>query len=238
VISFPQGEEYLLERGKDEAVIPVIVKANPPAQVEWRFKDAPLRRPVNDFSLRFMAVSDYDAGVYTIIASNGVGEAQSASIRVIVYPILPVISLKVDKTIFVPGSDIELPCLVRGYPIPAVTWQKTSYRKPTTDLISDNVHTLIETYHESTLEIHSKLILRNVDDADTAVYTCRVETGSSQQPVSQRVSVSVQYGPGEQCVDSITFRNCPYVVRNRLCHKKYFGRMCCRSCVASGYRAG
>ena len=45
----------------------------------------------------------------------------------------------------------------------------------------------------------------------------------------QRLAISVQYGPGERCLDSPSFALCPLVVRNRMCGNKYYAGFCCRS---------
>ena len=47
--------------------------------------------------------------------------------------------------------------------------------------------------------------------------------------VLQRLAISVQYGPGERCLDSPSFALCPLVVRNRMCGNKYYAGFCCRS---------
>ena len=47
--------------------------------------------------------------------------------------------------------------------------------------------------------------------------------------VLQRLAISVQYGPGERCLDSPSFALCPLLVRNRMCGNKYYAGFCCRS---------
>jgi len=241
VITLTKGSELLLERGHPQARIPVVIKANPPAEVTWFHHGAALKNSgqydvQTDFSLLIKTVSDHSAGEYTVTANNGIGNPTSAKVKVIVYPVFPKLSFDVDKTIYAPGSTVELLCKVRGYPIPGVAWTKKLHRQQEQPLRADNSHVMIESYHESTLELASKLTIRDVTDKDTATYTCSVQTDFSP-PISKSVSMSIQYGPGERCVDRPSFaKYCPYAVKNRLCKKSYYGRFCCRSCAAAGYQ--
>jgi len=243
VISFPQGKEILLQRGSRGAMIQVSIKSNPPAVVTWKTQVATLSESSRDVavlpdnSLLIDTVSDYSAGIYTVTAYNKIGDPVVDSLRVIVYPIIPTMSLSVDKTIYKPGSDIVLLCAVKGYPIPGIVWKKKTYNQPE-EILTTNNKLNIETFNNSTLEVISRLILRDVSDKDTATYSCNVETDFTK-PIIKSRSVSVQYGPGERCVDSVTFaKYCPVVVQNHKCGSSYYGRHCCRSCASSGYLAG
>ncbi|XP_023333697.1 papilin [Eurytemora carolleeae] len=250
VISLPQGQEYLFERGRPDAVIPVSIKANPPAAVKWSLNSAEIggiggtagfgAKSSNfmilpDFSLQINSVRDYDAGIYTVTADNGIGSPTSETVRVVVFPVFPTLSLDIDKTIYVPGSDVSFVCKIRGYPLPSAVWSKKEHRQPDSILQNDNDHIIIETFYDSTLEMVSKLTIRSVTDADTATYSCSVQTDFSPL-VKKSVSISVQYGPGERCIDRVTFsKYCPIVVKSRKCQNSYYGKYCCRSCAAAGY---
>lgn len=43
----------------------------------------------------------------------------------VVYPLYTSVSVSMDQSIFKPGSDMVVPCEVRGYPPPEVTWEAT-----------------------------------------------------------------------------------------------------------------
>ena len=139
-MSLPRGKEILAERRSKDVVLPISVRANPPAQVTWTRQGRPISaydpryRIREDSSLVIVALGDTDAGEYVAIASNGVGASVSASLVLIVYPIMPSARIQLEKSIFKPGDDIEIPCTAGGYPVPYVEWFRfaiNSFNKPT-----------------------------------------------------------------------------------------------------------
>ena len=58
--------------------------------------------------------TNFNAGKYTITASNGIGNPSSASTNIIIYPILPTITLTSEKSIVEPDSEAILTCKVEG----------------------------------------------------------------------------------------------------------------------------
>ena len=67
-----------------------------------------------DNSLLITSVGDHNGGKYNIMADNGIGEATSTDIEVVIYPILPAISMVNDKNIFMPNTDVTIECKIRG----------------------------------------------------------------------------------------------------------------------------
>ena len=86
----------------------------------------------------------------------------------------------------------------------------------------DSKRLSVDSYQKSQLEIVSRLIINPVEESDTATYSCRV--GDAHK----KLSIRVQYGPGDKCVDQSTFQHCPHVVTNNLCSNKYYANFCCR----------
>ena len=165
---------------------------------------------------------DYNAGKYKIVASNGVGEPTVASVSVFIYPILPTIVLETEKSIYKPESEATITCKIKVYPTTSVKWFKKVHRDPESEIISDGRRVTVDTYQETQMELVSRLVIHSVQETDTAVYSCHVGG------VSQSVAISVQYGPGDRCLDEPAFPHCKLVVRNKLCSNKYYARFCCR----------
>ena len=59
-------------------------------------------------------VGDHNGGTYAVRADNGIGEAPSVSMEVIIYPILPTITLISEKNIFQPKTDVSIECKIKG----------------------------------------------------------------------------------------------------------------------------
>ena len=100
--------------------------ANPPATVEYYLNGRALSRysPRHTFTdnyLQINKVSDFDAGTYTVRASNGIGKDPNGvekTIELYVYPLFPTLKIKTKKTLFKPGDDAQIPCEIRAYPPP------------------------------------------------------------------------------------------------------------------------
>ena len=69
---------------------------------------------LDDFSLLIKDVSDQDGGTYTIVANNGIGEAPSNHIDVIIYPMLTSITMVNEKITIRPKTDVTIKCKIRG----------------------------------------------------------------------------------------------------------------------------
>jgi hypothetical protein len=246
LISLPAGNEILVERGSTSLILPVVVRANPPANVRWSHNGAdisvydPRIEMTSDHVLRLRdAVRDSDGGTYLVTANNGVGESASKAITVIVYPTPISVSIDLDKSIFRPGSDVTVPCLVSGYPPPTVRWLRLGRRAgiaPQPVEESDDV--LIDTSSASTWRATSTLVLRNASNADSGTYRCEAASPYSASASGASAMLLVQWGPGERCVDRPSYAHCGLVVAHRLCANRYYGRYCCRSCSLAGYVPG
>lgn len=129
---------------------------------------------LEDFSLLLKSPKDYNAGKYTIIASNGIGAASKSSANVIIYPILPSISLETKKNIYEPKSDAEFTCKVKMYPTTRIRWTKKIHRDPETEIIGDRQKFIIDSYQESQMSLVSRLVIHGLQESDSAVYSCQV----------------------------------------------------------------
>ena len=67
-----------------------------------------------DHSLVLKNPSDLLSGEYELMADNGIGKPTVARTVVTVYPIFPIITLSVEKSIFKPGTEAKISCKVRG----------------------------------------------------------------------------------------------------------------------------
>lgn len=234
-----EANEVLLKRGEMEGYIGVTVKANPAPKVTWRHHGRLINeydsqyRVQDDFSLLLLDLGDHHGGNYTVTADNGVGEAVTKEINVIIYPVQPSIRLIIEKTIFEPNSEVEIVCRVKGYPPPEIQWYKRVYRQNEVPLTSDGLRVTANTFQETQLVVVARLTVKQVTDEDTATYRCQAMTEDGTT-LSKSTSLSIQYGPGENCVDSKSFRLCPLVVRHALCADSYYGQFCCRTCMAAG----
>ena len=145
----------------------------------------------------------------------------SAEVEVIVHPIFPKIRLLAEKRSFSPDSEAQISCKITVYPPLEVRWTKKTLGQPEVDLVSQG-RISIDSHRVSLTEIVSSLVISDVKESDTAVYTCSVAEER------ERVRVVVEYGPGERCEDSPTFHQCGLVVEHGLCSNKYYGQFCCR----------
>jgi len=238
LVQLPDGKQILVMRGQSEAQLAVSIRANPAPTITWSHNGREISKYDNqfsvldDYSLLITNVGDHNRGMYTVTANNGIGEAPSADIEVVIYPILPSIQLVSDKNIFKPKSDVTIECKIKGYPPPTVQWFKKLHRQRELPLESDGIGVAIDTFQETSISMVSRLVLRAVDEEDTATYRCQAGSATKSS------AVSVQYGPGERCVDNPSFRQCRLVVRNRFCANKYYGKFCCRSCTEAGQLPG
>ena len=67
-----------------------------------------------DHSLVLKNPSDLLSGEYELMADNGIGKPTVARTVVTVYPIFPMITLSVEKSIFKPGTEAKISCKVKG----------------------------------------------------------------------------------------------------------------------------
>lgn len=228
LIQLPDGKQLLFMRGQSEGQLAVSVRANPAPTAIWRHNGREISKydsqysVLDDFSLLISNVGDHNGGTYTFEANNGIGETPAVEIEVVIYPILPSISMVSEKNIFAPKTDVTLECKIKGYPPPTVQWFKKLHRQRELPLESDGIGVAIDTFQETTTDMVSRLLLRSVDEDDTATYRCQAGSATKSS------AVSVQYGPGEMCVDNPSFRQCKLVVRNKFCANKYYGKFCCR----------
>ncbi|CAB4056958.1 PAPLN [Lepeophtheirus salmonis] len=81
-------------------------------------------------------------------------------------------------------------------------------------------------------ELMSSFLVSHSGDSGT--YKCEAESPMSPT-ASEGIKISVQYGPGEKCVDRPSYRHCHQVIKHKFCGNKYYAQYCCRSCMEAGF---
>ncbi len=173
-------------------------------------------------------------------AENGIGASPTESkLELIVYPLHPTVDITMEKSIFVPGKDIRFPCKIRGYPPPTVRWYKISYWRGRSKeaLIEDDERRVIHTVSEGNVKFVSNLVIHNVTSDDSGSYKCEARSAFTR-PVSDLEGISIQYGPGQLCIDRPSYKHCDKVVEHKFCGNVYYGQFCCISCTRAGLMPG
>nr|XP_009861727.2 Down syndrome cell adhesion molecule-like protein 1 homolog [Ciona intestinalis] len=117
-------------------------------------------------SLVIEQVSLKMAGNYSCVTSNRAGSA-SEHTKLIVREPPSILSLKLPATVAL-YSDVTMSCVVRGFPLPKVTWYK--YNVDVSGKVF--VPTSNITRNVTSLKLTSYLTLRNVSYADDGLYEC------------------------------------------------------------------
>ncbi len=194
-----------------------------------------------DDSLQISRVTDMDAGVYIVRADNGIGENPAeAKVELIVYPLPSSVSIDLEQTIFGPGEDIVLPCNIRGYPPPKIQWYKVTYwrgRRNETRIPQDDGKRYIETVPLGSVTFRSNLNIRNASSEDSGSYKCEAKSQFTST-VADLEGISIQYGPGQLCIDRPSYKHCDKVVEHKFCGNIYYGQYCCLSCTRAGFVPG
>ena len=96
-----------------------------------------------------------------------------------------------EKSIYKPGVGVTITCYVKGkkcnssnctyisfniivYPATNVKWLKKYHRQTGTEILDSDPRLRIESYQKSQTELVSRLIIPEVEEADTAAYSCHV----------------------------------------------------------------
>ncbi|XKL67304.1 hypothetical protein PGB90_002795 [Kerria lacca] len=124
----------------------------------------------NNNSLTIIKISDKFAGWYYCTIRN-VYVKHYVGINVTV-------EIAITKKTIEVGDDLQLSCKVSGYPIPDVKW----YRQK--NLNSDKIH----------VANNSNILIRNVTEENSGIYTCSASNNENQIPVSKNINIKVVNG--------------------------------------------
>ncbi|XP_041970064.1 papilin-like isoform X2 [Aricia agestis] len=138
--------------------------------------------------------------------------------QVPVYTVPVTTSIAAGSTRLVAGAEINLPCVVDGYPEPEVHWTKDGVTLATSDRI-----TVTE----------ARLTVAHANTNDSGTYGCHAANAYSSHNSFVQITVEGLYIP-PTCKDNPYFANCHLIVRSKYCHHKYYSSFCCKSCVEAG----
>ncbi|XP_049688139.1 hemicentin-2 [Accipiter gentilis] len=178
VLESPESsEEQMVAEGSD-VTFSCEATGSPAPAVTWLKDGEPLGRRSNQVPgsprLSLAAVGLADAGVYSCLAANEVGEASKAfHLLVVEPPRVEAASHPTEMSIAV-GTPLELACVVTGVPVPTVTWEKDGRLLAGPWLVSGN---------ESTFHIESTKV------ADAGLYTCLAASPAGEDSRSFHVSI-------------------------------------------------
>ncbi|KAM6110387.1 LOW QUALITY PROTEIN: hemicentin-2 [Pterocles gutturalis] len=178
VLESPESsEEQMVTKGSN-VTFACEATGSPAPMVTWWKDGEPLgqqsdRAPGSPW-LSLVAVGPADAGVYSCLASNEVGEASKAfHLLVTEPPRVEAASHPTEMSIAV-GTPLELTCVVMGVPVPTVTWEKDGQLLAGPWLPLGN---------ESTLHIESTKV------ADGGLYTCLAASPAGEDSGSFHVTI-------------------------------------------------
>ncbi|XP_010176901.1 PREDICTED: hemicentin-2, partial [Mesitornis unicolor] len=166
VLESPESSEEQMVAEGSNVTFTCEATGSPTPEVTWLKDGKPLARQGNwvpgSPRLNLVAVGPDNAGVYSCLAANEVGEASKAfHLLVMEPPRIEDASHPTEMSIAV-GTPLELMCVVTGVPVPSVTWEKDGRLLAGPWLLLGN---------ESTLHIE------NTKVADAGLYTCLAASG-------------------------------------------------------------
>ncbi|VEN50612.1 unnamed protein product [Callosobruchus maculatus] len=209
----------------DQAILRCAVTGNPTPKIKWSKGNIlidgtqPRYRIKLDQSLQIITLHKTDSGIYLCTAENSLGEPVTNEIKLdVLVPVRANITSADQR--FPVGSDIELPCIVQGYPVPQVKWYKDG----------------VEITNSEKMQITgvNTLFIRNVTKSDSGNYQCEATNAYSR--ASSTIEIIVEGGMyiHPRCTDNQYFANCALIVRAKVCTHKYYAKFCCRSCTEAG----
>nr|CAI5860889.1 unnamed protein product [Callosobruchus analis] len=209
----------------DQATLRCAVTGNPTPKIKWSKGNIlidgtqPRYRIKLDQSLQIITLHKTDSGIYLCTAENSLGEPVTNEIKLdVLVPVRANITSADQR--FPVGSDIELPCIVQGYPVPQVKWYKDG----------------VEITNSEKMQITgvNTLFIRNVTKSDSGNYQCEATNAYSR--ASSTIEIIVEGGMyiHPRCTDNQYFANCALIVRAKVCTHKYYAKFCCRSCTEAG----
>ncbi|KAM7087896.1 LOW QUALITY PROTEIN: hemicentin-2 [Ciconia maguari] len=178
VLESPESsEEQMVAEGSD-VTFTCEATGSPAPAVTWLKDGEPLARQSNQVPggpwLSLVAVGPADAGVYSCLVVNEVGEASKAFHLLVTEPPRVEAALHPTELSITVGTPLELTCLVTGVPMPTVTWEKDGRLLAGPWLVSGN---------ESTLHIETTKV------ADAGLYTCLATSPAGEDSRTFHVSI-------------------------------------------------
>ncbi|XP_066978000.1 papilin isoform X20 [Macrobrachium rosenbergii] len=168
-------------------------------------------------SLQIVNIERSDAGEYRCKATNILGTAEKTTSFTVDVPLRAII--RMNTTQFTPQSTIRIPCDVRGYPTPVITWYKGD--------------TLIDSSEKYIIEEDATLVINEAETGDSGSYKCQVQNEFGIADSTTSITVKGVY-VHPACTDNPFFANCKLIVRAQYCTNRYYARFCCRSCTLAG----
>ncbi|KAF1385466.1 hypothetical protein PFLUV_G00108060 [Perca fluviatilis] len=158
-----------------DAILPCEVHSVPPPTISWA-KERQLISPFSprhtqlpSGSMKILETRVSDSGLYVCVALNIAGNlTQSIELNVLVPPSIQA-GPRVMKVQV--GHPVDLPCVVRGFPQPSLTWTKDGKRYPVSP--------------------DGSLALRNVGLAYEGTYTCTATNTAGRDEAQVRLLVQV-----------------------------------------------
>ncbi|KAM7033975.1 hemicentin-2 [Acridotheres tristis] len=182
VLEGPEGsEEQMVAEGSD-VTFTCEATGSPAPSVTWLKNGEPLEQQSDQVpggsQLSLVAVAPTDAGIYSCLVVNEVGEVSKAFHLVVMEPPRVESASHPTEISITVGTPLELTCVVTGVPMPTVTWDKDGRLLAGPSLVLGN---------ESTLHIESTEV------ADAGLYTCLATSPAGED--SRNFHVSIQAPP-------------------------------------------
>ncbi|XP_039576204.1 hemicentin-2 [Passer montanus] len=190
VLESPESsEEQVVAEGSD-VTFSCKATGSPAPSVTWLKDGEPLgqqgaRVPTGP-QLSLVAVAPADAGIYSCLVVNEVGEVSKAFHLVVMEPPRVEAGSHPTEISMAVGTPLGLRCVVTGVPVPTVTWEKDGQLLAGPSLVSGN---------ESTLHIDSTEV------ADAGLYTCLATSPAGED--SRSFHVSIQAPPSTASAEEI-----------------------------------
>ncbi|OWK59760.1 Hemicentin-2 [Lonchura striata] len=178
VLESPESnEEQMVAEGSD-VTFTCKATGSPAPSVTWLKNGEPLGQQNAQVpggpQLSLVAVALADAGIYSCLVANEVGEVSKAFHLVVMEPPRVEAGSHPTEISIAVGTPLGLTCVVTGVPMPTVTWEKDGRLLAGPSLVSGN---------ESTLHIDS------IEEADAGLYTCLATSPAGEDSRSFHVSI-------------------------------------------------
>ncbi|RMB93417.1 hypothetical protein DUI87_30112 [Hirundo rustica rustica] len=183
VLESPESsEEQMVAEGSD-VTFTCEATGSPAPSVTWLKNGEPLGQQSDQVpggpQLSLVAVAPADAGIYSCLVVNEVGEVSKAFHLVVMEPPRVEAASHPTEISIAVGTPLELTCVVTGVPTPTVTWEKDGQLLAGPSFLLGN---------ESTLHIESTEV------ADAGLYFCLATSPAGED--SRSFHVSIQAPPG------------------------------------------
>ncbi|XP_014111826.1 PREDICTED: hemicentin-2 [Pseudopodoces humilis] len=178
VLESPESsEEQMVAEGSDVSFT-CEASGSPAPSVTWLKNGEPLGQQSDQVpggqQLSLLAVAPADAGIYSCLVVNEVGEISKAFHLVVMEPPRVEAASHPTEISIAVGTPLELMCVVTGVPMPTVTWEKDGQLLARPSLVSGN---------ESILHIES------IEVADAGLYTCLATNPAGEDSRSFHLSI-------------------------------------------------